>query len=278
MHDFSRVAKSIDFLCRNTCSQPDLRAIAAHAGLSEFHFQRLFQQWAGISPKRFLQFLTLGHARNLLSHSATLVDVSLATGLSGPGRLHDLFINLEGMTPGQFKYRGRGLTLHWAVLPTPFGPALFAALGQRLVGLTFLAETGDEAPQLELLRRWPEAHLLEAPEKLAPFAQLLSDRLWRRPLQPLALTLRGTPFQLKVWQALLEIPEGRALTYQDLARLVGDGATAANVGASIRRNPIAYLIPCHRVIRASGAFGYYHWGSRRKEVMLALEQARLQPE
>jgi len=275
--DYSRVAAAIGYLCLKAREQPDLGTVAAAVGLSEWHFQRVFQRWAGISPKRFLQFLTLGHARHLLDHSVRIVDATLAVGLSSPGRLHDLFVNLECMTPGQFKQRGLGLAVDWAILPTLLGPALFAQLDGRLVALSFLA--GDDAPAAlaELGRRWPEARFSEAPAALEPHRRILADRLRGRAQEPLALTLRGTPFQLQVWEALLRIPEGWALTYHDLARLVGPNASARSVGATIRQNPIACLIPCHRVIKASGAFGFYYWGAPRKEALLALEQARVRP-
>jgi AraC family transcriptional regulator of adaptative response/methylated-DNA-[protein]-cysteine methyltransferase len=255
-------------------AQPSLAEVAAQAGVSEFHFQRMFQKWAGISPKRFLQYLTLKEAKGLLMDSRSLLDASQELGLSSPSRLHDLFLSLECMTPGQFKERARGLRLAWAVAPTPFGPALLAALDGRLCALSFL-EDGEAGPALaELRERWPLADAHHDPDALRPLAEALQERFQGGSSRPLALTLQGTPFQLKVWEALLAIPEGRVLSYGDLAKAVGEPGAGRAVGAAVGRNPIALLIPCHRVIQASGALGGYHWGMDRKRVILALERAR----
>jgi len=271
--DFSRCAKAISFLCARRRDQPSLGEVAAQAGVSEFHFQRMFQRWAGISPKRFLQYLTLTEARELLLASRSVLAASEELGLSSTSRLHELFLTLEGMTPGQFKEGARGLTLRWAVLATPFGPALMAALEGRLCALSFLED--GPGPALEELRaRWPQATLEHAPGALEPLAASLAARFGGEPLRPLSLVLQGTPFQLKVWEALLTIPEGRVLAYGDLARTLGAPGAGRAVGSAIGRNPIAYLIPCHRVIQASGALGGYHWGPERKRAILALERAR----
>jgi AraC family transcriptional regulator of adaptative response/methylated-DNA-[protein]-cysteine methyltransferase len=273
--DFSRVAEAIRYLCSEAREQPGLAALAARAGLSEFHFQRLFQRWAGVSPKRFLQYLTLENAKGLLRESRSLLETSLEVGLSSPSRLHDLFVTIEHMTPGQFKDQAQGLTLTWAVLATPLGPALMAALDGRLCALSFL-ETPDSGPALlELRERWPGARLQADPAALEPVRQALESRLrGAEPSQPLALLLKGTDFQLKVWEALLRIPDGRVLAYGDLARGMGAPAAHRAVGTAIGQNPVGVLIPCHRVIQASGALGSYHWGPRRKQVLLALERAR----
>jgi AraC family transcriptional regulator of adaptative response/methylated-DNA-[protein]-cysteine methyltransferase len=273
--DFSRVAQAIRYLCAQVQEQPSLAQVAAQAGVSEFHFQRLFQKEAGISPKRFLQVLTLRDAKGLLLESRSVLEASLELGLSSPSRLHDLFVNIERMTPGQFKARARGLTLDWAQAETPFGPALLAALEGRLCALSFMAGE-DPAPSLaELEERWPLAQFRQDPAALEPFAAALANRFRGGPPQPLALALKGTPFQLKVWEALLRIPEGRVLAYGDLARQLGDPAASRAIGTAIGRNPVGYLIPCHRVIQASGALGDYHWGAERKRAILALERARL---
>jgi len=253
--DFSRVAQAIRYLCAQVQEQPSLAQVAAQAGVSEFHFQRLFQKEAGISPKRFLQVLTLRDAKGLLLESRSVLEASLELGLSSPSRLHDLFMTIERMTPGQFKARARGLTLHWAQAETPFGPALLAALEGRLCALSFMAGE-DPAPSLaELGERWPLARFQRDPAALEPFATALANRFRGGPPQPLALALKGTPFQLKVWEALLRIPEGRVLAYGDLARQLGDPAASRAIGTAIGRNPVGYLIPCHRVIQASGALG-----------------------
>jgi len=268
--DFTRVAEAIRYLCRQAREQPSLAEVAARAGVSEFHFQRIFQKWAGISPKRFLQYLTLREAKELLLESRSVLEASLEVGLSSPSRLHDLFVSVERMTPGQFKERGEGLTLRWAVAPTPLGPALFAVLDDRLCALTFQEEP---APG-ELEARWPRARLQQDPAAVAPFVRILEGRLRGEPAQPLALALKGTPFQLKVWEALLRIPEGRVVAYGDLARQMGEPGASRAIGTAVGHNPVACLIPCHRVIQASGALGDYHWGTGRKQVLLALERAR----
>jgi AraC family transcriptional regulator of adaptative response/methylated-DNA-[protein]-cysteine methyltransferase len=272
--DFSRAAQAIRFLCAGVQAQPSLAEVAAQAGVSEFHFQRMFQKWAGISPKRFLQYLTLREAKGLLLESRSVLETSLELGLSSPSRLHDLFVTIERMTPGQFKERAQGLTLQWATVETPFGPALMAALDGRLCALSFL--TGEDPAQAlaELQSRWPRARFQQAPEALQPFVSALADRLRGDPPQPLALALKGTPFQLRVWEALLRIPEGRVLAYGDLARQLGDPGASRAVGTAIGQNPVGYLIPCHRVIQATGALGDYHWGADRKRAILALERAR----
>ena len=272
--DFSRVAQAIRFLCARAREQPSLGEVAAQAGVSEFHFQRIFQKWAGISPKRFLQYLTLREAKDLLLESRTVLEASLELGLSSPSRLHDLFVNVERMTPGQFKQRARGLTLDWAVAETPFGPALLAALEGRLCALSFLADPDPDRAVADLEARWPRARFRQAPEALAPFVAALERRLRGDPPEPLALALKGTPFQLRVWEALLRIPEGRVLAYGDLARQLGEPGASRAVGAAVGQNPVGYLIPCHRVIQASGALGDYHWGPERKRAILALERAR----
>jgi len=271
--DFSRVAQAIRFLCARVQEQPSLAEVAAQAGVSEFHFQRIFQKWAGISPKRFLQYLTLREAKGLLLESRSVLEASLELGLSSPSRLHDLFVTIERMTPGQFMEQARGLTLGWAVTETPFGPALMAALEGRLCALSFQA--GDPGQALaELEARWPRARFQQDPQALAPFAAALEQRFRGGPPQPLALALKGTPFQLRVWEALLRIPEGRVLAYGDLARQLGDPGASRAIGTAVGQNPVGYLIPCHRVIQASGALGDYHWGAERKRAILALERAR----
>jgi AraC family transcriptional regulator of adaptative response/methylated-DNA-[protein]-cysteine methyltransferase len=268
--DFTRVAEAIRYLSGQVREQPSLGEVAARAGVSEFHFQRIFQKWAGVSPKRFLQFLTLRDAKELLLESRSVLETSLEVGLSSPSRLHDLFVSVERMTPGQFKEQGEGLTLRWAVAPTPIGPALFAALEDRLCALAF--QEGAALDELEA--RWPRARFRQDPAAVAPFVRILESRLRGEPAQPLALALKGTPFQLKVWEALLRIPEGRVLAYGDLARRVGEPGASRAIGTAVGQNPVAYLIPCHRVIQASGALGGYHWGAGRKRVLLALERAR----
>ncbi len=272
--DYSRVERAIRHLSVRREMQPSLGELAAAAGLSEFHFQRLFARWAGISPKRFLQFLTLQEAKRSLSESRSLLQATLALGLSSPSRLHELFISLERMSPGTYRSGGAGLTLHWGVAETRLGRALFGALGEGLCGLTFVGDEGLDAARRELEARWPQARFVHAPKVAEAYGKTLDDRLAGE-RRPLALVLKGTPFQLQVWEALLRIPEGRVLAYGDLARLAGAQGASRAIGTALAQNPIGVLIPCHRVIRSTGAFGDYHWGAPRKQALLALERTHL---
>jgi AraC family transcriptional regulator, regulatory protein of adaptative response / methylated-DNA-[protein]-cysteine methyltransferase len=271
--DYSKVERAIQFIESRLHEQPSLAEVAEEIGLSEFHFQRLFQRWAGVSPKRFLQFLTLEEAKRMLAESKSVLEASHAIGLSGPSRLHDLFLSLERMTPGEFKAQASGLTIHWGVEDTPFGPALFAALDRGLCGLSFLLEDGPEGAFEALRAKWPGAKLEAAPSLIRAYAEALSARIHGRTDQPLSLVLKGTPFQLKTWEALLRIPAGHALAYGDLARMTGGPRASRAIGTAVGQNPIACLIPCHRVIQSTGIFGNYHWGGPRKQAMLAFERA-----
>ena len=277
--DYAKVEQAIRYIERRAHDQPSLVEVAEEVGLSEFHFQRLFQRWAGVSPKRFLQFLTLEAAKKALADSRSVLETSHAVGLSGPSRLHDLFLSLERMTPGEYKAQAAGLRIHWGVEETPFGPALFAALsddaGDRgLCGLSFLLDDGPEGAFEELRSRWPGAKLEASPSSIRPHAEAFCACVEGRTHQPLSLVLKGTPFQLKTWEALLRIPEGRVAAYQDLAKLADEPGAIRATARAVGQNPIACLIPCHRVIRSTGAFGQYHWGSPRKQAMLAFERAR----
>ena len=275
LSDYSKVEKALHYLARQAANQPALAEVAAEVGLSEFHFQRLFQRWAGVSPKRFLQFLTLQEAKRLLRDSRSLLDTSLALGLSGPSRLHDLFLSLERMTPGEYKDQAAGLRVAWGVAETPFGPALFAAVDRGLCGLDFLLEDGAEGALERLKARWPGARLEARPDVARQHAESLAARLEGHP-SPLGLVLKGTPFQLQTWEALLRIPPGQALSYGDVASLSGQARASRAVGTALGQNPIAVLIPCHRVIQATGALGEYRWGGPRKRALLAFERARLE--
>lgn len=272
--DYSRVARAIAFLAEHAVEQPGLEAVAAEVGLSPFHFQRLFQRWAGVSPKRFLQVLTLTEAKRRLAESRSLLDVSHEVGFSGPSRLHDLFLTLERMTPGEFKAQAAGLTLRWGVADTPFGPALFAALDRGLCGLSFLGDGGREAAFAELRDRWPGARLAEDNALARDQAEALAAQLRGETGRPLGLVLKGTPFQLRTWEALLRVPPGHLIAYRDLATLAGAPEAVRAVGTAVGQNPIACLIPCHRVLQATGALGRYHWGAPRKQALLAFERVR----
>ncbi len=268
--DYQLIAAAIAYLEANHRSQPSLEELARHVAVSPFHLQRLFKRWAGISPKRFVQFLTVEHAKQLLAESRTMLDAAYETGLSGPGRLHDLFINVEAMTPGEFKLGGQGLTIQYGFHATPFGECLLAATERGICGLNFVGQPGREA-ELEALRaRWPAAELVENPEATAAVV----DKIFAAEHgseDAVRLLLAGTNFQIKVWEALLRIPPGSACTYEDVAQWVGQPSAARAVGGAVGANAIAYLIPCHRVIRKSGVIRDYRWGSTRKKAILGWE-------
>jgi AraC family transcriptional regulator of adaptative response/methylated-DNA-[protein]-cysteine methyltransferase len=272
--DYMKVAQAISFISAQVRHQPTLHEIAAHVGLSDFHFQRLFQRWAGISPKRFVQYLTLQAAKAMLAQSQSLLQTSEALGLSGTGRLHDLFIVLEKMTPGEYKAQASGMKIHWAVHETAFGPALFAAAPRGLCGLSFIESDHADEALADLRERWPGAVFEKSVEVIAPYAEQFASRLQGRTDQPLHLLLKGTDFQVRAWEALLRIPSGNVTSYSDLAQMVGAPRAARAMGTAIGANPIACLIPCHRVIARSGVIGEYRWGSVRKQALLAFEQAR----
>ena len=277
--DYARVARAITYLEAHAAEQPGLAAVAAHVGLSAFHFQRLFHRWAGVTPKDFLQTLTLQRAKRLLADSRSVFDASLEVGLSGPSRLHDLFVNLETMTPGEFRRGAAGVRIAWGIHPTPFGEALVAATERGVCGFSFLGHGGGRGPRGEavasLRARWPRAELRVDTAATAPFAAEVSARMRGEPGQPLALLLRGSPLQIRVWRALLAVPEGKVCTYQGLARMAGVPGAARAVGTALATNPVGYLIPCHRVVRASGAVGDYQWEATRKRALLAVEATRL---
>jgi AraC family transcriptional regulator of adaptative response/methylated-DNA-[protein]-cysteine methyltransferase len=276
--DYSRVERAIGFLQAHAHDQPSLETVAAEVGLSESHFQRLFRRWAGVSPKQFLQALTVTEAKRLLREGGdeSVLTTSHAVGLSGPGRLHDLFLRVEAMTPGEYKAGGAGLAMRWGVHATPFGDAVLAVTPRGLCHLAFIADRAALSLELEALgARWPGASLVRDPAAGEPFASELARRTHGRPRRELGLLLKGTPFQLKVWQALLRLGPGEVASYGTVAKAAGlEGAVRA-VGTAIGQNAIGYLIPCHRAIRASGALGDYRWGVGRKRAILAFEQARL---
>jgi len=271
VRDYERIARAIDFLQRHAANQPDLVAVAQHLNLSEHHFQRLFTRWAGVSPKRFVQFLTVEHAKSRLVASRSMLDLAGEVGLSGPGRLHDLFVTLEAMSPGEYKAGGAGLTVRYGVHDTPFGPALIAATSRGLCGLHFV--DGGNQGLAALRREWPRAAFQEDANATAHFAERIFLPLSTRTSEPLALLVKGSNFQAKVWRALLELPFGTVATYSHIARRIGEPRSARAVGSAIGANPIAYLIPCHRVIRESGELSRYRWGTTRKAAILGWEAA-----
>ncbi|MEA2699902.1 MAG: AraC family transcriptional regulator [Myxococcales bacterium] len=279
--EYARIERAIQFLTERRAQQPSLDEVAAHVGQSPFHFQRLFHRWAGVSPKRFVQFLTLEHAKQRLRASATVLDAAYDAGLSGPSRLHDLFVSLEAVTPGEYRSAGAGLQLRWGIGDSPFGRCFIAVTARGICALSFLCEQAEdgsstsesEAPRA-LLRDWPRAEIQRDDDVAADWLRRVFT-VGRAGGDPaLSLFVRGTPFQVAVWKALLIVPSGCLTTYQTIARAVGQPRGARAVGNAVGQNPIAWLIPCHRVIRGLGTFGQYRWGSARKTSMLAWEAAR----
>ena len=271
-YTYQQIARAIEHLTANFREQPTLGELAEKANLSEFHFQRLFTEWAGVSPKKFSQYLTLEHAKTRLRTGVPLADAAHDAGLSGTGRLHDLFVNIEGITPGQFKQAGSGLTLIYGVFDSPFGAYVLGAINGKIALLHFLTDT--DAPEAILKTAWPEATLTENPASLQHLAkQIFSTGAY--PQKPLPVLLRGSAFQLKVWEALLKIPEGRLVSYDQIAEAIGQPTASRAVGTAIGSNPVGYLIPCHRVIKKTGLFGGYRWGADRKQAMLGWEAARV---
>jgi AraC family transcriptional regulator, regulatory protein of adaptative response / methylated-DNA-[protein]-cysteine methyltransferase len=270
--DYERIGRAIAYLRRHAGDQPDLAAVARHVNLSEHHFQRLFTRWAGVSPKRFVQYLTLEHAKSRLTRSDSVLDLSGSVGLSGPGRLHDLFVTLEAMSPGEYRAGGAGLSIRYGVHDSPFGPALIAATARGICGLHFIGEVEDGTARLR--KDWPEAALQRDTAGTGAIAERLFRPLASGTGRPLALLVKGSNFQVKVWRALLEVPFGAVTSYRQIAARVGAPGSSRAVGGAVGANPIAWLIPCHRVIRETGLLGGYHWGLDRKAAMLGWEAAR----
>lgn len=273
--DYQRIAKAIRFLTTHAREQPGLAAVARAAHLSEFHFQRLFSRWAGISPKRFIQFLTVEHAKQQLTASRALLDATFDAGLSSPGRLHDLFVSVEAVTPGEFKRRGNGLRIRYGAHPTPFGLCLLALTQRGVCWLSFF-DAGDQSGAIQNMKaQWQGADFEKDPKATGRMVKRVFSRMRRREPVPLSLLLAGTNFQIKVWQALLKIPEGTVSTYGALGNMIGAPDASRAIGSAVGQNPIAYLIPCHRVIRKTGLIGGYRWGEERKRAILAREIAIL---
>ena len=269
--DYLRVEQAIAYLEEHFNRQPSLSEIAAAVDLSEYHFQRLFSRWVGISPKRFLQFLTKEYAKKLISESDNILDVTYDAGLSSPGRLHDLFVTCEAMTPGEYKTKGSGVRLIYGIHPSPFGECLLGATERGICVLRFVP-SGDEGRMVDWLQRqWPEATLVSRQAETRLLADKVFDFSPNREPAPVHLHVRGTNFQIKVWEALLKIPLGKAVAYEDIARHIGMPRAARAVGNAVGRNPIPFLIPCHRVIRKVGDFGNYGEGPARKKAILGWE-------
>jgi AraC family transcriptional regulator of adaptative response/methylated-DNA-[protein]-cysteine methyltransferase len=269
--DYARIEKAIRYLEQHVAERPALDAVAGHIGLSPYHFQRLFKRWAGVSPKQFLQYLTASRARQLLRESASVLDTALEVGMSGPGRLHDLMISTDAVTPGEFKNAGKGLELRYGYHETPFGECLAATTPRGLCSLGFIGADERTQALLALRERWREAEMVEDPHASRPAIEQIFTLVPSGPKGPLNLFLRGTNFQLKVWEALLLIPEGAVVSYGALAAALDQPGAGRAVGNAVGHNPIAYLIPCHRVLRASGNIGGYRWGDSRKKIILTTE-------
>lgn len=265
---YQLIEQAIRFIETNVNRQPELDEIAAAVGLSEYHFQRLFTSWTGISPKRFMQFLTKEHAKQLLDKSENLLDTTHQVGLSSLGRLHDLFVTTEAVTPGEYKSSGAGLTIRYGIHPSPFGKCLIATTDRGICNLSFIGTSEGQAID-NLVTDWKQATMTEDYKSTAPLVTRIFSDL--RTDSPLKIHLRGTNFQIKVWEALLGIPTGALTTYEHIAMQIGKPAALRAVGTAVGHNPIAYLIPCHRVIRKSGEIGNYLYGSARKKAILVKE-------
>lgn len=272
--NYSRIERAIQFLESNFQSQPGLDEIADSVALSKYHFHRLFKSYAGVTPAQFLHYLTVEYAKERLKESRSVFDASLAAGLSSAGRLHDLFVTYEAMTPGQYKKEGAGLDIHYGHHPTPFGNCLLATTERGICALRFIAGEKKKEAAVQLKREWPLANLVEAPAATELVVQRLFAAVQTDPERGFHLLLRGTNFQVKVWQALLAIPPGAMVSYQDIAAHVSTAAGARAAGNAIARNPIAYIIPCHRVISKAGKAHNYRWGASRKKLILGWEASR----
>ena len=261
MTDYERIAKAILFINQNFTSQPELDEVARHVHISPYHFQRLFKRWAGVSPKKFLQYISIQHAKQMLKNDMTLLDVSHETGLSGTGRLHDLFITIEGMTPGEYKNGGEKLLINFSYAETPFGDVMVASTPKGVCHMAFIE---SEKKGIERVReQFPNASFTRKVDLLQQSALHVFTDDWSDMAQ-IRLHLMGTPFQLKVWETLLRIPRGKLSTYADIGRSIGNPNASRAVGSAIGDNPVAYLIPCHRVIRSNGILGGYQWGEVRQ--------------
>ncbi|MAU01030.1 MAG: 6-O-methylguanine DNA methyltransferase [Anaerolineaceae bacterium] len=274
--DYGRIEAAIHYLEENFQAQPTLAEIASHVGLSEYHFQRLFSRWAGTSPKRFLQFLTIQHAKKLLEESQSILDATYEAGLSSPSRLHDLFVTHEAITPGEFKQKGAGLTIQYGFHDSPFGECLIALTERGICGLQFVADEDRESALDELKASWLQAEFVEDAEATRPYIDPIFNLSGAEERPSLPLYLKGTNFQIQVWQALLKIPAGTAVSYGSVAQMIGNPKASRAVGSAVSNNPVGYLIPCHRVIRQAGNLGDYRWGTSRKKAILGWEAARFQ--
>lgn len=270
-YHYDLIARAINHIGDTVSEQPSLEDVARATGLSPAHFQRVFSQWVGVSPKRYQQYLMLDHAKNLLQNRFTVLDAAHETGLSGSSRLHDLFLRWEAMSPGEYAARGAGLDIHFDWFDSPFGDMLVMGTTRGLCGVAFTAECGRAEAFRDMAGRWPQAVFTQQKDRVQPWVDAalgVGDEA--------RLHLIGAPFQIKVWQALLAIPSGHVTTYSEIANSIGTPKAVRAVGTAVGKNPISWLIPCHRALRKSGGLGGYHWGLPVKRAMLAREAARLE--
>ncbi len=273
--DYERVRRIVSFISERWREQPSLDDIAAHAGLSTTHVHHLFRRWCGLTPKDFLAAITIDNARALLADSASVLDTSYEVGLSGPGRLHDLFVAHEAMTPGEYKSGGVGLEMIYGFHPSPFGEAIVVATERGIAGLGFVDGGNRDHALGDMRRRWPRASYRKEPGATETYARrIFEPELWSDET-PLKVVLIGTDFEIRVWQTLLRIPLGRAATYSGIASHIGRPTAARAVGAAVGKNPISFVVPCHRVLGRSGQLTGYHWGLTRKQAMLGWERGRV---
>jgi AraC family transcriptional regulator, regulatory protein of adaptative response / methylated-DNA-[protein]-cysteine methyltransferase len=275
LHDYDSVRRAIAFISEHWRAQPTIEAIADASGATPDELHHLFRRWAGLTPKAFMQALTLDHAKSLLRDSASILDAALDSGLSGPGRLHDLFVTHEAMSPGEWKIGGAGMTLRYGFHPSPFGTAVLIATDRGLAGLGFADRGEEQATLADLKGRWPNATYVEDYLSTAPIAQRIFDpKLWRAD-QPLRVVLIGTDFEVRVWETLLKIPMGRAVSYSDIACSIKSPKASRAVGAAIGKNPVSFVVPCHRALGKDGKLTGYHWGITRKQAMLGWEAGQV---
>ncbi len=276
--DYALVRRAIKFLSEHWTDHPDLDDLARHIGLSTAHTQKLFKRWCGLSPKEFVQAITVDHARSLLGGAASILDAAHEVGLSGGSRLHDLFVDHEAMTPGDYKRRGEGLAIVYGFHPSPFGEVLVLATARGVAGLAFVDEDNNQTRAealADMTSRWPAATFVEnTAGTSAHVTRIFEPAAWQ-PEQPVRLVLIGTDFEVRVWEALLRIPMGRAVSYADIARHLGKPSASRAVGSAVGRNPISFVVPCHRVLRGDGTLGGYHWELTRKKALIGWETGRV---
>ena len=276
--DYDHIRRAILFLAETWDHHPPLEALAAHLGLSPAHTQKLFKRWCGLSPKEFVQAITVDRARELLAGSASVLDAAHEVGLSGGGRLHDLFVDHEAMTPGDYKRRGAGVAMSYGFHPSPFGDTLVMATERGIAGLAFVNEDANQSRAqalADMTRRWPQAEFRADQVMTAPLVRRIFDPAEWTPKRPVRLVMIGTDFEVRVWQALLAIPMGRAVSYSDIAAHIGKPSASRAVGTAVGRNPISFVVPCHRVLRGDGTLGGYHWGLTRKRALIGWETGRV---